>query len=298
MYLKTCQIDEIISNLNITVDAHYEWLVNILEHLINKGMDSTEIVSADAHKSCRIGRWLMEHQPFNLEEADYMRVICETHQQMHDCGRQLIQSVVNKRDENIDFSHFKKSLLAFSSAVTSYKDFLIKMRNGIDILTGLPGRRVLEESFAQQLSIPGEKNLYLLLLDIDHFKHVNDEWGHLVGDSVLRGVAQQLRDQFRDRDMAYRYGGEEFIVLLQARSDKEACRAGLRLCRYVAGHTIRYDDKEIHITITAGITRAHAGESLQVVADRADTAMYHGKQTGRNRCMFMDEHRHMIHITS
>lgn len=155
---------------------------------------------------------------------------------------------------------------------------------------------MLDETFVQQLIRAPEQNIYLLLLDIDRFKNINDTYGHLIGDSVLRGLAQLLRDGIRDDDNAYRYGGEEFIILLRAPSDKDACLTGLRLCNTIADTTLNCDDQALHITVTVGLTKVQAKESLDEAAKRADAAMYRGKQTGRNRCMFMDEWGEIHHF--
>ena len=133
----------------------------------------------------------------------------------------------------------------------------------MDVLTGLPGRRVLDESFDHQLRNAEPLNLYLMLLDIDRFKLVNDTYGHLTGDVVLRTLATYLASWTRDYETVYRYGGEEFIIIVKAANDEDACRAG--------------------------VSRAFPEEPLDVVIGRADRAMYEGKQTGRNRCMFIDE---------
>lgn len=93
----------------------------------------------------------------------------------------------------------------------------------------------------------------------------------------------------RDYETVYRYGGEEFIIIVKAANDEEACRAGVRICQLVDNHAITHSEGHINITVTAGVSRAFPEEPLDVVIGRADRAMYEGKQTGRNRCMFIDE---------
>lgn len=150
-------------------------------------------------------------------------------------------------------------------------------------------QRVLDESFDHQLRNAEPLNLYLMLLDIDRFKLVNDTYGHLIGDVVLRTLATYLASWTRDYETVYRYGGEEFIIIVKATNDEEACRAGVRICQLVDNHAITHSEGHINITVTAGVSRAFPEEPLDVVIGRADRAMYEGKQTGRNRCMFIDE---------
>lgn len=158
----------------------------------------------------------------------------------------------------------------------------------MDVLTGLPGRRVLDESFDHQLRNAEPLNLYLMLLDIDRFKLVNDTYGHLIGDGITH-PGNLLSQLTRDYETVYRYGGEEFIIIVKAANDEEACRAGIRICQLVDNHAITHSEGHINITVTAGVSRAFPEEPLDVVIGRADRAMYEGKQTGRNRCMFIDE---------
>lgn len=208
---------------------------------------------------------------------------------MHLLGKELLLAIVEKRSHSWHFDSFQDALLAFTSSVMDYKIYLLNIRSNIDVLTGLPGRRMLDESFERQLLDAEPLNLYILLLDIDRFKYVNDTYGHLVGDVVLRALASNLLSWTRYDEVAYRYGGEEFIIIIRTKTDEQACQAGFRLCRLIGQKKIPYADGEIAITVTAGITRVQPGETLDTVLGRADRAMYQGKQTGRNRCMFMDE---------
>ncbi|CDL41423.1 FIG00510087: hypothetical protein [Citrobacter freundii] len=142
-------------------------------------------------------------------------------------------AIVEKRSHPWHFDSFQDALLAFTSSVMDYKIYLLNIRSNIDVLTGLPGRRMLDESFDRQLLDAEPLNLYILLLDIDRFKYVNDTYGHLVGDVVLRALASNLLSWTRYDEVAYRYGGEEFIIIIRTKTDEQACQAGLRLCRLI-----------------------------------------------------------------
>jgi len=173
-------------------------------------------------------------------------------------------------------------LLAFTEALTHYKVHLLQLRTSYDALTGLPLRRILDESFASMNKELGADGLYLLLLDIDHFKKVNDNYGHLNGDIVLRSLALNISNNIRRSESMYRYGGEEFIVVLHASSDQDAVAIAERLRRDIARLETIAGEHLIRVTFTGGLTRIHEGESLREVLERADIALYTGKKNGRN----------------
>lgn len=289
MHKKTTEIDAILLDLNKAIDAHYQWLVNMFHSVVARDTSQPEITDNHSYELCQFGRWLDNLVSLDSDELPYVQIIDSTHQHMHNCGRELMLAIVENRWQEVHFDEFQEGLLSFTATLTDYKIYLLTMRSNMDVLTGLPGRRVLDESFDHQLRNAEPLNLYLMLLDIDRFKLVNDTYGHLIGDVVLRTLATYLAGWTRDYDTVYRYGGEEFIIIIKAQNDDEACRAGVRICQLVDNHAIAYPGGHIQITVTAGVSRAFPEEPLDVVIGRADRAMYEGKQTGRNRCMFIDE---------
>lgn len=128
------------------------------------------------------------------------------------------------------------------------------------------------------------ETLALLIIDIDHFKRVNDTHGHLVGDQVLVGVAATLRGQLRDYDVVGRFGGEEFVVLLPRADISEARRVAERLRHRIGRMAIPADDAMITITISAGVAimSIHGDDLIELLA-AADLALYRAKELGRDR---------------
>lgn len=296
MMRQTAEIDSILIDLNHSIDAHYKWLVKMFRCVVSSDITQADISGNNSHYACQFGQWLNQRLVQDDEDYNYVSKINAVHEEMHLLGKELLLAIVEERSQSSHFDRFQDALLAFTSAVMDYKIYLLNIRSNIDALTGLPGRRMLDESFDQQLLDTEPLNLYLLLLDIDRFKLVNDTYGHLVGDLVLRSLASNLLLWTRYDEVAYRYGGEEFIILIRTKSDEQASRAGLRLCHLIEQKKIPYLEGEIGITVTAGITRVHQGETLDTALGRADRAMYEGKQTGRNRCMFMDEHEQIMRV--
>ena len=126
--------------------------------------------------------------------------------------------------------------------------------------------------------------LTLLVLDIDHFKDYNDKFGHLEGDKVLVRFSQIIRSCLRTNDSAYRYGGEEFTVILPETAGEEARTVAQRIRAALEAEPFTPKDGEVEtVTISIGVTEYHPKEELSTFIQRADEAMYHSKRSGRNK---------------
>jgi two-component system, cell cycle response regulator len=157
-----------------------------------------------------------------------------------------------------------------------------------DALTGLHNRRYMEShlgTLAEQASSRG-KPLALMMLDIDFFKSINDNYGHDAGDDVLREFAVRVRKSIRGIDLACRYGGEEFVIVMPETDLHVAGMVAERLRRSIAGEPfgVHKGTKRIEVTISIGLsTLERKGEAVADVLKRADTALYRAKHDGRNR---------------
>jgi two-component system, cell cycle response regulator len=130
--------------------------------------------------------------------------------------------------------------------------------------------------------------LSLLLLDIDHFKDFNDNFGHLEGNYVLSWLGQAIQSCLRRMDTAYRYGGEEFTVILPETSGDEAQTVAERISEGVRTKQFTPNPEQpVSVTISIGVTEYQADEPLETFIKRADMAMFHSKQTGRNRITYL-----------
>ncbi len=157
----------------------------------------------------------------------------------------------------------------------------------IDALTGLHNRGWLDDMFDREIrrSERDDLTLCLMMIDVDHFKKYNDEYGHLVGDHVLVSVGECIRKPLRPNDLVARFGGEEFSVLLPETSLDNALTIAERLRERVdmADHG-ELDGKKIPgATVSIGVAEYRPGDSLETMIAAADVAMYHAKNEGRNR---------------
>ncbi|MCA9667179.1 MAG: GGDEF domain-containing protein [Myxococcales bacterium] len=154
-----------------------------------------------------------------------------------------------------------------------------------DALTGLYNRQHVGEKLPQEIARHRryQQPLSLLLLDADHFKQVNDRHGHDVGDEVLRGLAQRLRESTRDADIVARYGGEEFMVLLPNTAEEGAENLAERLRAAVRDTPIAAAGVAVSMTLSAGLVTLGDGENAEALVKRADQALYRAKNSGRDR---------------
>ncbi len=160
-----------------------------------------------------------------------------------------------------------------------------------DPLTGVYNRRYLNTHLESLLTgaESRDKVTSILLLDIDHFKQVNDQYGHQAGDAVLKEVALRIEDRLRSFDTIARYGGEEFVVVMPETDSNLAAGVAERLRVMIADTPMAFEDRKIAVTISLGLASARAGETADSVIGRADQALYGAKNSGRNRVVVAEE---------
>lgn len=164
-------------------------------------------------------------------------------------------------------------------------NFLLDEEARTDILTGLPNRRDMTERIAEEIHRCRRSSggFAILVMDIDHFKHVNDTYGHPVGDQVIVYIAEILQSTLRASDLCARWGGEEFLVLLPDTGAKGAASIAQRLCDNVASSTYADDECCISPTVSIGIAAYAPDDSLDALISTADSMLYQAKLQGRNR---------------
>ena len=173
--------------------------------------------------------------------------------------------------------------------ITQLKNELEKAKRvaNTDELTGIPNRRGFNEIVKKLSDESQEQNqtFALIMIDIDLFKTINDEYGHLVGDSVLRYLAKQLDSETKGKDFIARIGGEEFIVLLPQTGYDNAFKVANALRQKVEDNVLKVKNyhNPLKLTISAGVATYEQGEDINQLIGRADKALYQAKKTGRNK---------------
>jgi diguanylate cyclase len=155
----------------------------------------------------------------------------------------------------------------------------------IDPLTGLPNRAAWSERLDLEVNLWHQRgnSLSLAMLDLDHFKRINDGYGHLAGDKVLKIIANVLRKRLRPNDFIARFGGEEFVLLMPDSSLAEAVAAGDALRAAIEACPFHFKGEPVTITVSMGVAQFQAGERSDLALKRADAALYRAKAAGRNQ---------------
>lgn len=191
-----------------------------------------------------------------------------------------------RRFTEIELKHLEKLLCILVNPLRNaimYRKAVLMSQ--IDALTGLNNRAAYDRDIERELSLAArhKRPLSLMLLDIDFFKKVNDEYGHAGGDKVLRVVADTLKEVTRDSDVVFRYGGEEFAVLFSDVDSLCALDVAERIRLAVKNCLIGYDNRLINITISGGMASYCTGEGSESLFKRTDAALYRAKKMGRDQ---------------
>jgi diguanylate cyclase (GGDEF)-like protein len=174
--------------------------------------------------------------------------------------------------------------LSGSDVESQYHEVIFSMTI-TDGLTNLANRKQLDAALEDELTRAKRhgRALSVLMFDIDHFKRINDTYGHLAGDSVLRGLAALLQKRVRPHDKLGRYGGEEFCAILPETSSVSAMKIAEELRELVAGYTFTADQHRVKATVSIGVGSLEPGMQAADLYKAADTKLYEAKRTGRNK---------------
>lgn len=300
-------LDEITK---LTSHTEYESLVLAFFDLIFKCVDSIDLIALckcetiDKKSSLRITHSkfkTIEQTQTQQDDEDFLKHIAEQSIKNYEsisaiADKPVLLLKINQdnsaqfflvfRAEN-KFSPSEEQLIRHLSQIYSNHQLLITL-NDKDSLTGLFNRKYLDKKMTQiliaQTQVENRRRkddhyTFLAFLDIDHFKAINDTYGHLIGDEVLLHFSQQMQVVFRDEDLLFRYGGEEFLVLLKNVPEAKI----LDVLHRFRQHIEDYDFPQVaQVTVSIGVAKIGNFSVKDEVIDRADSALYYVKNNGRN----------------
>jgi diguanylate cyclase (GGDEF)-like protein len=192
---------------------------------------------------------------------------------------------------NDELSSLARTLNSMLAAIQKAKSDLLQAQESLrfhaehDALTGVLNRRAVRDALRKELArCRREKNtLGVILVDVDHFKRINDHYGHAAGDAVLVTVVQRITSMLRSYDALGRYGGEEFLIIAPGCDLAVAQRLAERICTAISDQPVDLGDDTANVTVSMGVTLGTAESDPEFLVTQADTAMYNAKRKGRNR---------------
>lgn len=280
------ELQDILFQLEQALYNHYQWYNSVIRSLICRLPSDRHDLSEDAHKECRFGQWYYEGAPQKLSQNRGFIALGEEHLQMHKVATKLLLDISHGSNISpIDYDNFSLCLEKLRLEISALQQELNELLHNRDALTGAISRinmlPILREQ--QELVRRNVQSSCIVMFDLDHFKQVNDHYGHAAGDCVLADVTRFMIENMRPFDKIFRVGGEEFLLCLQNIDTQKAFEMVERLREGVAAMAININhDKSIHITASFGITSLKADASVEQSIEQSDKALYKAKSAGRN----------------
>lgn len=283
-----------IAELDAAVEAHMNWTRRIVRCAVLRSTPGEDVLDLQAHTLCHFGGWFLANRShFEMLDAPSAGRVEVVHQTMHDAIRSICNDImIGQTGQEADLEAFEQSQSELLGLLARFKTLILSRAVRHDPLTRLPLRYGIENDFIlyQKEARRNRTLLYVVMIDVDNFKLINDTYGHPIGDQVLRQVADTLKRTLREDEPLYRYGGEEFLWLLKCKSATEARQSARRVLATVGTTPVPIDgDGILRLTITLGLALVGEGEDQASAIKRADLALYEGKRTGRN-CFVIAEH--------
>ena len=280
------ELQQVLAQLTQAIDNHQQWYNSLMRTLICRLQSDENDINPEAHKKCRFGQWYLNHAPVKLCDHPAFLAIGAAHQHMHELTRNLlIKASTGEAIAQLEYDNFANALERLRLEIFTLKNELETLLYDRDPLTMAISRVNMLTVLREQQALVMRQNqpCCIAMLDLDHFKNVNDHYGHPVGDKVLASLANHIINHLRPYDKIFRYGGEEFLLYIPQTELKQGYEIIERIRQEIAKTAIEIGHKEpIYITISLGLTLLDPNCSVEQSIDRADKAMYVAKSSGRN----------------
>lgn len=276
-----------IRELDIAIAHHINWLKRLHTTLITNQTPAPEDLADHAHRLCEFGRWYYgEALAYHQEDAAFADIEM-VHHAMHDAARLLLSH--RNQEKPIDAAEYERFMdlaIQFKQEVRVFQYALINRVCTVDHLTGAWNRHAMAMKLAEESERTQRSGqcCALCMMDIDYFKRVNDQYGHKVGDEVLQAFTSIITTELRKYDTLFRYGGEEFLMLLPNTTLENAATLLNRIRETLAATPI-CTESGITLSLTAsfGVAQLACNEAIEDALEHADHALLAAKAEGRNK---------------
>jgi len=287
MFTRTpAELQVLISNVDQAVYNHNQWYDALIATLICRLPYDEHDVHEESFRRCRFGQWLYgEGQRLLHDHASYASIESE-HRRMHQLAARLLLAAAEGAPIGVqEYGLFTSALKSLGLEAATLKNELEDLLSHVDPLTGVNGRTLVLTVLRELHALVTRKVMpcSVVMMDLDHFKGINDTYGHQAGDQVLVAAARYVMQHLRPYDKIFRYGGEEFVLTLQNASPEVALGTVNHLREGLAQLPVRYNDMLIGVTASFGVAPLDPGDKVEQTLDHADQALYAAKSGGRNR---------------
>jgi diguanylate cyclase (GGDEF)-like protein len=286
------EVQGTLQQLDQAIYNHEQWSKDIARSIICRLPYDNRDIADEAHRQCRFGQWYYGNPPQALLDHPAFVAIETEHRHMHRLAARLLLAAANEAlGSPQDYDSFTNAADRLRLEIYSLKQELEEFINNRDTLTGAENRIGMLPWLREQRELVkrGVQKCSIVIMDLDHFKTVNDTYGHPAGDQVLVAWISYIKQHLRPYDRVYRYGGEEFILSFPSTNLQSGQELIERLRKGFSEVAIGADEtKSIMVTASFGITELDPSVSVEESINRADRALYAAKKTGRNRSCIWD----------
>ncbi len=281
------QLRFVITEIDKAIENHQHWYQNLLRVLVSRVPPDEKDLQDEAHKLCGFGHWLCTPQAELVQKHPTFVSLGQAHEKMHKSARELIELVLADQTIPVSlFDAFTESLEKMRIQFQALRHEFAELAQNLDPLTGALTRAGMQAELNKEhaLAKRSQQPSALAMLDLDHFKQVNDTYGHSVGDIVLTQTVESLQHELRPYDQLYRYGGEEFLICMPNTTQEQAAQVAERMRAKIADQHIVYDKagNTLQVTASIGVTSLDPERSVEDSINLVDKAMYEAKAAGRN----------------
>ncbi len=278
-------LQKIITRLDQALYNHQVWFNTLIRTLICKLPPDQHDMAAEPYKECRFGQWYYSENIKDLNEHPGYKALGEEHIRMHQLAKDLLNTInTGTVISPPDYDNFSNALDRLRLEISTLRRELENLLYNRDPLTGTINRVSMLTLLREQQEIAKRENkpCFVVMMDLDHFKKINDQYGHAAGDTVLAATARHVLQNLRPHDKVFRYGGEEFLICLNNVEANVAFELVESLRKSLVETNVLITPAEVHITASFGLTPLDFYLPVEQSIERSDKALLTAKSAGGN----------------